>query len=290
MNDFDLILIVILGIALVIALFIEFRYLRPKKDDAIEKALDRDDAYNAMTTAQAVSNALRDKGRDTKEADRLLVEAELAYNRGDYLKCIDASNRAKDYLVTAPMAKPEFTPLSGDKPEPADQPLPEQPKISEVKKLPLNYLESKFMINTAADHIEKGRSEGKDVTASVCLLDEARMAFDCKDYDTAFRKSLKAKRAAEETAGPVSDRIVEVAIPVKAGQTVKPAEKEASPYVPVAASCAKCGAEARDDDNFCAKCGAPIERRLLCSKCGVDLSPDDLFCRKCGAEAGTENE
>jgi hypothetical protein len=279
-----------LGIVLVIALFIQFRFLRPKRDDAIEKALDRDDAYNAMTTAQAVSNALRDKGRDTKEADRLLVEAELAYNRGDYLKCTDASKRAKDYLTIAPMAKPDFAPLSEDKPEPSDKPLPEQPKISEVKKLPQNYLESKFMINTAADHIEKGRSEGKDVTASVCLLDEARMAFDCKDYDTAFRKSLKAKKVAEETAEPDPDSIVEVAMPVRTVEVIKPAHEEVAQEHPGAASCAKCGTEARDDDNFCAKCGTPIVRRRLCSQCGAELSEDDLFCRKCGAEAKTEPE
>jgi ribosomal protein L40E len=279
-----------LGIALVIALVIEFRYLRPKKDDAIEKALDRDDAYNAMTTAQAVSNALRDKGRDTKEADRLLVEAELAYNRGDYLKCTDASKRAKDYLAIAPMAKPDFTPLSEDKPEPTDQPLPEQPKISEVKKLPPNYVESKFMITTAADHIEKGRSEGRDVTASVCLLDEAKMAFDCKDYDTAFRKSLKAKKAAEGTAEPATERIVEVAMPVKADQVIKSVDQGASPDIPATVSCAKCGAEARADDSFCAKCGTPIVSRRLCSQCGADLSLDDLFCRKCGTEAVTENK
>lgn len=279
-----------MGIVLVIALFIQFRFLRPKRDNAIEMALDRDDAYNAMTTAQAVSNALRDKGRDTKEADRLLVEAELAYNRGDYLKCTDAAKRAKEYLTIAPMAQPDFVPLSEEKPEPTDQPLPEQPKISEVKKLPQNYLESKFMITTAADHIEKGRSEGKNVTASVCLLDEAKMAFDCKDYDTAFRKSLKAKKAAEESAEPSSDRIVEVAVPVKAERKVEPAVQGNPASIRAGASCAKCGAEAREDDSFCAKCGAPIERRRLCSQCGAELSVDDLFCRKCGTAAGTEDE
>ncbi len=277
-----------MGIVLVIALFIQFRILRPKRDDAIEMALDRDDAYNAMTTAQAVSNALRDKGKDTKEADLLLVEAELAYNRGDYLKCTDAAKRAKDYLATAPMAKPDFTPLSEEKTEPSDQPLPEQPKISEVKKLPPNYLESKFMITTAADHIEKGRSEGKDVTASVCLLDEAKMAFDCKDYDTAFRKSLKAKKAAEGTTEPAQEGTVPAAMQTKPVEIVKLPSPEAAKELPTAASCAKCGTEARDDDNFCAKCGSPIVRKRLCSQCGVELSPDDLFCRKCGAEAKTQ--
>ena len=288
MDDFDLLLIGGLGIVLVVVLFIHLRYIRPKKDNAIEKALDRDDAYNAMTTAQAVSTALKDKGRDTKEADRLLIEAELAYNRGDYLKCTDASKRAKDYLATAPMAKVEFE----SKPEagitPSDEPMPEQPKIVEARKLPPNYLESKFMIATAADEIERNRSEGKNVTASICLLDEARMAFDCKEYDVALRKSLKAKKGAEAANEPDHVKTVEVIKPTKAVEVIPPVSTVTKGIVSAPAElCASCGAEARDDDNFCAKCGRPIERKRRCPKCGAELSEDDVFCRKCGTEVRT---
>ena len=114
------------------------------------------------------------------------------------------------------------------------------------------------------------------------------MAFDCKDYDTAFRKSLKAKKAAEGTAEPALEGTVPAAMPTKPVEIVKLPSPEAIKELPSAASCAKCGTEARDDDNFCAKCGSPIVRKRLCSQCGAELSPDDLFCRKCGAEAKTQ--
>ncbi len=276
-----MVLLVILGIILVIALYIQFKYLRPKKDDAIDMAVERDSAYNAMTTAQAVSTTLRDRDRDTSEADRLLIEAELAYNRGDFLKCIDTSKRAKDFLATSPSSKVELEPTVAGEAAPAEEAQPEQPKISDIKKLPSNYLESKFMIDTAGDEIDRCREEGKDVSASVCLLDEAKMAFDCKQYDVALRKSLKAKKSTETTTDPEPKRIVEITPPVK---TVK---RDVVKESRSATQCANCGAEVLDDDSFCAKCGKPIERKLACPTCGVEVSEDDVFCRKCGTEIKT---
>jgi predicted RNA-binding Zn-ribbon protein involved in translation (DUF1610 family) len=270
-----------LGIVLVIALYIQFKYLRPKRDDAIETALNRDDAYNAMTTAQAVSITLRDKGRDTSEADRVLIEAELAYNRGDFLKCIDASKRAKDYLATAPLAKDGGLGIIDDSPAHQDESLPEQPKIAEARKLPPNYLESKFMIETAKDEIDRCAACGKDVSESVCLLDEAKMAFECKEYDVALRKSLKAKKGTEGSTEAAKERNVELVPPIK---TVK---RDVVKDSPKGGICANCGTYARDDDNFCAKCGKPIERKRVCPTCKADISEDDVFCRKCGTEVKT---
>ena len=267
---------------MVIALYIQFRYLRPKRDDAIEMALNRDDAYNAMTTTQAVSITLREKGRDTSEADRVLIEAELAYNRSDFLKCIDASKRAKDYLAAAPMAKDGgMGAMADDAPAQQGEPLPEQPKISEARKLPPNYLESKFMIETAKDEIDRCAAEGKDISESVCLLDEAKLAFECKEYDLALRKSLKAKKGAEASTGPAKERVVEIVPPIK---TVK---RDMVKDSPLGGQCASCGTFARDDDNFCAKCGKPIERKRVCPTCKADISEDDVFCRKCGTEVRT---
>jgi hypothetical protein len=278
LDTFELALIVILGIVLIIALFIQFRYLRPRRNDAIEMALDRDDAYNAMTTTQAVSSTLRERGRNTSEADLVLVEAELAYDRGDYLKCTDAAKRAKDYLAVAPMAKNDLDTLHDTDLSPTNGPVPEQPKIIEAKKLPPNYLESKFMIGTAGDEIERCRSEGKDVSGSVCLLDEAKMAFECKDYDAALRKSLKAKKGTEAPSVTVYEKTTEMVPPVKA------VNREIVKDPSSIDGCAKCGAEVRYDDSFCAKCGKPIERKRVCPACKVEVSEDDVFCRKCGTE------
>jgi hypothetical protein len=290
LDTFELALILVLGIVLVIALFIQFHYLRPKKDDAIDLALNRDEAYNAMTTAQAVSAVLVENGRDTKEADRLLIEAELAYDRGDFLKCTDSSKRAKDYLAVAPMAKVELEPTPEEIIPLSIEPIPEQPKISEARKLPSNYLESKFMIETATDEIEVKRSQGKNITASICLLEEAKKAFECKDYDVALRKSLKAKKGAEASTEPTRNNPVDVATSANVVETIPPvkaANTDISKEPAISALCASCGTEARDDDNFCAKCGKPIERKRLCPSCHMEMSEDDVFCRRCGTEIRT---
>ena len=58
--------------------------------------------------------------------------------------------------------------------------------------------------------------------------------------------------------------------------------------------CRKCGEKLADDDEFCASCGARVEKPGLekaaqppkqefCADCGSRLKPGDRFCRDCGA-------
>ena len=284
--DSDLTLAIVLLIVLGIALFVEFRYIRGKKDDTIDIALNKDEAFNSLNTTQAVSRALKDRGRDTGPAEMELLRASLAYDRRSYVECIEAVKKAKRLLDEAPTLALDDEPKAPLESEPSDEEekTEEHANIGETRKLPPNYLESKFMINTAGDEIEKSRSEGKDVTASVCLLDEAKMAFDCKNFDVALSKSLKAKKGAEGIAEPVVLEVVKTAPPAKTVRAIKAAIIE-EPLDEV--RCANCGAEARDDDSFCAKCGRPIERKQECPKCGAELSDEDVFCRKCGTEVRT---
>lgn len=281
--DLDLTLIIVLLVVLAIAVFVEIKYIRGKKDDNIDRALDKDEAFNALNTTQAVSRALKDKGRDTGPAEMELLRASLAYDRRNYLECIESVKKAKKLLDEAPTVafevEPKKVPLKVQ-PIGEEEEVQEHANIGETRKLPQNYLESKFMIATAGDEIESGRSAGKDVTSSVCLLDEARMAFECKDYDLALKKSLKAKKAIEaplELQKPKTiesnDRTATVAKDVEVGEN--------------AAFCAKCGAKAKDDDNFCAKCGNIVGSKPECPNCGAEVSLEDIFCRKCGAEIKT---
>jgi predicted RNA-binding Zn-ribbon protein involved in translation (DUF1610 family) len=282
--DLTLIFIFILLIVLGIAVFIEIRYIRGKNDDSIDLALDKDEAYNALHTTQAVSLALKDRGKDTGPAEMELIRAGLAYDRRSYVECIESVKRARKLLDEAPIiefeVEPKKAPLNIE-PISGDEEVKEHLNIGETRKLPQNYLESKFMITTASDEIEKVRSEGKDVTASVCLLDEAKKAFECKEYDVALRKSLKAKKATEAPSAQVEPKAVEIAAPAVAMK--KDLEKEPENAI----RCSKCGIMAKDDDNFCAKCGNHIERRQECPNCGAEISDEDMFCRKCGAEIKT---
>ena len=286
--DLDLTLIIILLIILGIAVFVEFKYIRGKKDESIDRALNKDEAFNALNTTQAVSRALKDKGRDTGPAEMELLRASLACDRRDYLECIESVKKAKMLLDAAPFVAFEEEPKKFPiKNEPADQEEEEEEEgqehanIGETRKLPPNYLESKFMIVTAGDEIERSRSEGKDVTASVCLLDEAKMAFECKEYDVALRKSLKAKKGTGAGSETIERKVSEIAPPTK--MIMKDIAEEPSDMV----RCEKCGVKAKDDDNFCAKCGNPIERKQSCPNCGAEVSEEDVFCRKCGTGVKT---
>ena len=284
--DLDLTLIIILLIILGIAVFVEFRYIRGKKDDSIDRALNKDEAFNALNTTQAVSRALKEKGRDTGPAEMELLRASLAYDRRSYLECIESVKKAKMLLDAAPFIAFEDEPKKVPfKNESADQEkeeeVQEHANIVETRKLPPNYLESKFMIATAGDEIDRSRSEGKDVKSSVCLLDEAKMAFECKEYDVSLRKSLKAKKGVGAASETIEQKVLEIAPPTK--MVKKDIAEEPSDM----ARCAKCGVEAKDDDNFCAKCGNPIERKQLCPNCGAEVTEEDVFCRKCGTEVKT---
>ena len=100
--DSDLTLAIVLLIVLGIALFVEFRYIRGKKDDTIDIALNKDEAFNSLNTTQAVSRALKDRGRDTGPAEMELLRASLAYDRRSYVECIEAVKKAKRLLDEAP--------------------------------------------------------------------------------------------------------------------------------------------------------------------------------------------
>ena len=51
--------------------------------------------------------------------------------------------------------------------------------------------------------------------------------------------------------------------------------------------CGNCGAELRDDSQFCPKCGDKVEA-AKCKHCGALLSADSAFCDKCGMRTWTQ--
>lgn len=285
--DLDIILVIVLLAVLGIAVFIELRYIRSKRSDGIEQALEKDESFNALNTTKAVGRVLKGKGRDTAKAEMELLRASLAYERGDYAECMDSVNNAKKLLDSAPDIGFANKPANESEVNDGihdEEPVQEQATIVEARKLPPNYLESKFMIATAGDDIERSRSEGKDVSISMCLLDEAKIAFESKDYDLALRRSLKAKKGTEASSEPAQIAVVKI-VPL-----IKAAEREVVKDPSSPSACTSCGADARIDDVFCAKCGKPIVRTRECFACRTKLSDDDAFCRKCGTEVETAHQ
>lgn len=62
--------------------------------------------------------------------------------------------------------------------------------------------------------------------------------------------------------------------------------------------CSKCGAELKEGQKFCTKCGTPVnanpqpvakqvDSSSVCPKCGTPLKPGQKFCTKCGTPVGS---
>jgi hypothetical protein len=281
----------VLFVVLLVAIYLEFKYLRPRRRDDIEMVLTQDDAYNAITSTKAVSNSLKGMGKQTGLADAMLLKAEMEYERKDYVKSIATAKAARDALLQAkdvevfeekPQPSPGMAVESEEEPAPEEK--TEDKTVHEVKKLPPNYLESKFLIETTKEDVEKAKEAGRDCSDAEMNLSESEKCFENKDYSAALRCCMKAKRSlagkGKEAAAP--ERPAEQPVPSEPAKTEVPEKETTSTGV----RCQKCGATANEDDNFCPKCGSKIERQDNCRKCGTPISLDDAFCRKCGEKLG----
>jgi len=296
--DWNIVLLVILSIVLLVAIYLEFKYLRPKRRDDIELVLKQDDAYNAISSTKAVSASLKTMGKDTVQADALMLKADMEYDRKDYVKAIATAKAARDLLIRAKDVE-----VFEERPQPThgmdapyeDEPVPEQKveekTVHEIKKLPPNYLESKFLIETTKEDIEKAKAADRDCSVSEAHLSESEKCFEDKDYAGALRCCMKAKRALEGRSSGQSgaESAIKPKAPEKETVEALPAEprpQETQAPEVAGTTCQKCGASANEDDNFCPKCGNKIVRQVNCGKCGSPVTPDDTFCRKCGEKLG----
>ena len=176
--------------------YFEWRYMRSKRKDKIDLSLMKDDAYNALITTRAVANSLQEQGRKTDEADRLLLQAQAAYRRQDYATCKDLADKARDSLRRTRVSEPDtFEKIASG---PVEASVNEQTApIHEIKKLPQNYLESKFMIETARMCIDDALGKGAEVKDAEGFLAVARQCFERTEYTEALKQALRAKRSAE---------------------------------------------------------------------------------------------
>ncbi|MBM4236959.1 MAG: hypothetical protein FJ151_00550, partial [Euryarchaeota archaeon] len=191
----ELIVIIAAAAVLAIVVFFELKYMRSRRREKVEMALLRDDAYNALITTRAVSRALKEKERDTADADRLIIEAERAYQRHDYASCKDLADKARAALKET-KAKIELEPFEEITSAPAPEVETTLP-FQETKKLPENYLESKFMIESARLCIQSAVEKCLDTKDADAHLEDAKGLFEKADYTGALKCALRAKRCAE---------------------------------------------------------------------------------------------
>ncbi|OPY33244.1 MAG: Double zinc ribbon [Methanomassiliicoccales archaeon PtaU1.Bin124] len=301
-NHLDLfiaVISVIMLVVLLIAVYIEMKYMRPKRREEIELALTKDDAYNALSSTTAVSASLRGMGKNTSSADALLVKAQSEYDRGDYVKAMATTKAARDLLVNAKDEK-----LFEEAPNPHDadaiegdgekEEKGEDKTVHDARQLPPNYLESKFLIETTKEELGKAKAENKEVGQAEAFLCESEKCFGAEDYSGAFRCCMKARRSLAgkpvEATSPTQTVVAELSDKdllqeqgeVNAKSVVGPQGTAPSGNF-MDDKCPVCKAPMKGDDNFCPKCGHKVVKHLKCDKCSSPLSSDDSFCRKCGA-------
>jgi len=276
----DILILVAALVILAAVGWLELRYIKSKRSGQAEAALIQDDAYNAVATTKAVAESLRQQGRDTTEAEVILYQAESAYQRREYTDAKAIAERARSALRHAPLRElvtcPVLQPVAEEAPVDVPVEVPESstgptevPSVA-AKKLPANYLESKFIIESAHCMLESAPEERRAPAA--LLLADARDRFDQADYTGALRLALRAKKALEGAEVKPAESVTEAApVDTPADETTIAADD----------ACQRCGAQMDPEDQFCHACGG--RRAAVCPSCSAEVKEGDQFCRGCGA-------
>ena len=288
------ILVAILAAIMLFVIFFEMRYMRGKAKVVKHAALKKDEAYNAVLTTRSVINVMQRQGAETRAAQTMVGAARQAMDRGDYDRCMDLCEKARDEL-TSPSRKIS-EPVEGHEDD-----VVEKERFEKVAKSILsaknrtstktdsykgtklsvesdgNFMSAKFEINTAKSDLRKAVESGLDTSEAQDLMTEAEAAFVVGSYTKALSLAVKARKA-------VSAEAEGETIPLRAG--VEPEAEPTAEEMSIRPSweCGHCGAPLGADDTFCHKCGARVERERACSSCGTKARSEDTFCRKCGSK------
>lgn len=249
-------------IALSAIAWFELRYIKRRQGERADAELEKDHAYNSLATFKAVAASLRSQGRDTSEADVLLIQAEGAFERRQYIECKELAERAKIALRNAPSAGTLDGRTGSEGEGKVGGPFPMTRSMG-ARKVPPNYLESRFVMECAHSLMDKADEHRRE--AARHMLDDAKACFEAADYDEALRHAARAKRTLEgmEDLDPALDR-----------------EGGPSPRKEPFGTCAGCGAILATGDVFCHSCGRRAPRS--CPSCSAEAIGGDNYCRRCG--------
>ncbi len=261
-----------------------------------------EDAYNQMQMVKSMSKIMGSRGYDTMAVDNVLLKAQRAYDDGRYAECLEIVNNAKRMLMRikeeekmedriSPHVEKELEIIKriGEK-ESSSQEMPPQVKDF-VKKLPPNYLQSKFEIGVVEEKLARSE-EGEVKEAAKLYLFKAKEAFQAKNYTEALKFAIRSNRILESgdvgVKGPSiseSTYSADMSRPAVTPSTMTPVttlieeeEKEEEEEL----RCPKCGAIVRPEDKYCWNCGAKLVFIYTCPNCGGEVSSEDNYCRHCG--------
>jgi len=233
----DWVLLVILIIILAIVIYIELRYMRSRNRNYIDRTMDRDDTFNTISTTKAIATALKQKGKDTREAEHVIVQAEQAYKRGNFIASREFSKKARDILMVAPTVELASSPKAEAINDDITIVDKERRTVHEVKKMEPNMLESNFIISACRDRIQEQEGSGKDLCSAKEHMSKADVLFAEKRYNEALKEGMIAKRM-------LGDATIDV-VPEVHLEKGTDAEMK----------CPGCGTVITADDVFCRKCG-----------------------------------
>lgn len=262
----EIVVAILLVLILGVVIFFEWRYLRSRREAKVDAGLIQDDAYNAIATAKSISESLRNQGRDVKESEALIRQAEDAYSRRNYLDACNIAGRAKSTLK---FSKPTDDILYCAAPTSKEEAVADEecvPVLQAVKKLPTNYLESKFLLESTKQRAEgAGSPDIDEINEDLCI---AQSHFDRKEYDEALKYAMRAKKLLEH-GRKENTVMITTATPSQETRNVN--------------TCQKCSTELGESDIFCPGCGSR-QGRAVCSSCSSEAQEGDKFCRKCGTK------
>lgn len=292
------ILLGILAAVMFFIVFFELRIIRGKNKEMRMASQRKDEAYNTILTTRSVINVMQRQGRNTSVPEGYVSSAKKAMQRGDYDKCMDLCEKAREELTNPSSRKRKLSVvqdaleddeekdrfeevaesiLSGGPPgrsAAADQYA--GTKLSVDKDA--NYLGAKFEISAAKSDIGRSVHRGIDTSVAQDLLTQAESECEAGKYNKALSLALKARKSigAETATETIKLKVREEPEEPEAEPTAE--ESSGSPEV----LCHVCGAPVESDDTFCHKCGNKVPKERKCASCGAKPRPTDVFCRKCG--------
>ncbi len=273
------------------------KHLKKKLESGeITKKTRKEDVQGSIATARTMLKLLEQRGVNITKAEALVIQAEMAMDARLYSKADDYLKEAKEEALRANKAHEDGTDIL-NAPPPSGKEEDSPKKVFD--EFPPYYLQAKFEMKRAGDSIDTAEREGRDTEEAKGFLNEAKGHFDTEGYEKAFSMAVKARKSAEgesvEYIRVIEDEdteedAVEERIEVSLSKNLEVEAKDAIACVAeklTVSVCPNCGAEVKDEDVFCRKCGFKL---LFCPNCGASVEEEDIFCAKCGYRVKAEEE
>jgi len=291
-----LILVAVLAAAMMFVVLFELRVMRNRSKEVRQASQRKDEAYNAVLTTRSVIGVIRRQGGDVGAAERLVASAKKAMERGEYDRCTDLCEQAREELTnpskpSEARQEPQRTYVDEAERERLER-VAENILSSRTRSSPDSYkgtklsggqngshLSAKFEMNTAREDIGKAIERGLDASQAQDLMTDAEAAFATGNYARALSLAVKARKSVNSEASGETIRLKSAEEPVDSQTELGSDEMLGEPEL----ACGKCDAPLDSDDTFCPKCGTKVLRERTCTTCGSKPKPSDMFCRKCGA-------